>query len=169
MTADHPGQEQIASAEAARTGLPHTGWLKSPALSPLGWDQKTAALEALLPSQHPWTEFQNRNRLEVGERASPPPPRNVNRTQRRNKPTVAALFPPGTQPVSGADSGLSQPTCRRRNHAPPPLNNSRTLISVDDVSLDTVPGSLDAALGCLDMVSGSLDTVRGLWIPCRGA
>ena len=35
--ADHPSQEQTASAESARTGLPHTGWLKSPALSPLSY------------------------------------------------------------------------------------------------------------------------------------
>ena len=33
-TTDHFSQEQIASAEAARIGLPHTGWLKSLTLSP---------------------------------------------------------------------------------------------------------------------------------------
>ena len=42
MGTDHPSQEQTASAEAARTGLPHTGLFHSPTLSQLsylGWQQ----------------------------------------------------------------------------------------------------------------------------------
>ena len=37
LTTDHPSQEQIVSAEAAQTKLPHTSWLQSPVLSLLSY------------------------------------------------------------------------------------------------------------------------------------
>ena len=79
------------------------------------WDRQTATFAALRPKQHASTESQNRNRVSVREPASLPLSESKQDSGAVVTPTVAALFGPGTQLVSGGGSALCLcPTCQQR-------------------------------------------------------